>query len=146
MSERGVHLKQKKSVEDYLKTIYVLARKKDVHGADIAKEIGVSRSTVCVSLKALTEKGMRIAKETYERHNTFCRLLTGLGVDEKTVAGSLSGRMKIGLMEFSGFKVFHKWTPEGYLDFLKANGYEITCRKTYDVGLKLTYVETRVKP
>ena len=34
----------------------------------------------------LTEKGMQVAKETYERHNTFCRLLTGLGVDEKTAA------------------------------------------------------------
>lgn len=95
-------MKQKKSVEDYLKTIYVLSQKKDVHGADIAKEIGVSRPTVCVSLKALaeegyifidhihevhlTEKGMQIAKETYERHNTLCRLLTGLGVDEKTAA------------------------------------------------------------
>ena len=95
-------MKQKKSVEDYLKTIYILFRNKDVHGADIAKEIGVSRPTVCVSLKALaeegyilmddvheihlTEKGMRIAKETYERHNTFCQLLTELGVDEKTAA------------------------------------------------------------
>lgn len=98
--EGGADLKQKKTVEDYLKTIYILSRKKDVHGADIAKEIGVSRPTVCVSLKALaeegyisvddthevhlTEKGMQIAKETYERHDTFCRLLTGLGVDEKT--------------------------------------------------------------
>lgn len=54
-------MKQKKSVEDYLKTIYVLSGKKDVHGADIAKE-------------------------TYERHDTFCRLLKGLGVDEKTAA------------------------------------------------------------
>lgn len=95
-------MKQKKSVEDYLKTIYILSREKDVHGADIAKAIGVSRPTVCVSLKALaeegyiltddahevhlTEKGLRIAEETYERHNTFCRLLTGLGVDEKTAA------------------------------------------------------------
>lgn len=95
-------MKQKKSVEDYLKTIYILSRKKDVHGADIAKEIGVSRPTVSVSLKALaeegyirmddahevhlTEKGMQIAKETYERHDTFCRLLTGLGVDEKIAA------------------------------------------------------------
>lgn len=100
--EGGADLKQKKSVEDYLKTIYILSRNKDVHGADIAKEIGVSRPTVCVSLKALaeegyilmddahevhlTEKGMQVAKETYERHNTFCRLLTGLGVDEKTAA------------------------------------------------------------
>ncbi len=95
-------MKQKKSVEDYLKTIYILSKNKDVHGADIARAIGASRPTVCVSLKALeeegyilmddarevhlTEKGMRIAEETYERHNTFCQLLTELGVDEKTAS------------------------------------------------------------
>ena len=89
-------------MEDYLKTIYILSQNKDVHGADIARAIGVSRPTVCVSLKALeeegyilmddahevhlTEKGMRIAEETYERHNTFCQLLTELGVDEKTAS------------------------------------------------------------
>ena len=77
-------MKKKKSVEDYLKTIYILSKNKDVHGADIARAIGVSRPTVCVSLKALeeegyilmddarevhlTEKGIRIAEETYERH------------------------------------------------------------------------------
>ena len=95
-------MKQKKSVEDYLKTIYILSKNKDVHGADIARAIGASRPTVCVSLKALeeegyilmddarevhlTEKGMRIAEETYERHNTFCQLLTELGVDAKTAS------------------------------------------------------------
>ena len=95
-------MKKKKSVEDYLKTIYILSGKKDVHGADIARAIGVSRPTVCVSLKALeeegyilmddarevhlTEKGMRIAEETYERHSTFCQLLTELGADEKVAA------------------------------------------------------------
>ena len=47
----STNLKQKKSVEDYLKTIYILSGKKDVHEAD-----------------------------------TFCWLLTGLGVDEKTAA------------------------------------------------------------
>lgn len=87
-------------MEDYLKTIYILSQNKDVHWVDIARVIGVSRPTVCVSLKALeeegyilmddarevhlTEKGMRIAEETYERHNTLCQLLTELGVDEKT--------------------------------------------------------------
>jgi len=95
-------LKQKKSVEDYLKVIYTLSKRKAVHGADIAGELGVSRPTVSVALKALaeegyvfaddtheihlTEKGKRIAEDTYERHSTFCRLLTGLGVDEKTAA------------------------------------------------------------
>lgn len=101
-SERRTDLKQKKTVEDYLKTIYILSKKKKVHGADIAGELKVSRLTVSVALKALaeegyifvdeahevhlTEKGCRIAKETYERHNTFRQLLVGLGVDEKTAA------------------------------------------------------------
>lgn len=63
-----------------------------------------------------------------------------------TAAGSLSGRMRIRLMELSGFKVFHKWTPKEYLDFLKENGFETACRKTFEGGLKLTYAEARVKP
>lgn len=95
-------MKQKKSVEDYLKTIYILSKGKEVHGAGIAERLGVSRPTVSVALKALaaegyifvdethevhlTERGHRIAEETYERHNTFRQLLTGLGVNEKTAA------------------------------------------------------------
>lgn len=95
-------MKQKKSVEDYLKTIYILSKEKDVHGTDIAEALKVSRPTVSVALKALTEegfifvdethevhlteKGHRIAMETYERHNTFRQLLMGLGVDEKTAS------------------------------------------------------------
>lgn len=95
-------MKQKKSVEDYLKTIYVLSKGKDVHGADIAGKLKVSRPTVSVALKTLaeegyifvddsyevhlTESGRRIAEETYERHKMFQQLLTGLGVDEKTAA------------------------------------------------------------
>lgn len=63
-----------------------------------------------------------------------------------TAAGSLSGRMRIRLMELSGFKAFHKWTPQGYLNFLKENGFEITCGKTFDGGLKLTYAEAKVEP
>lgn len=60
-----------------------------------------------------------------------------------TAAGSLSGRMKIRIMELSGFKVFHRWTPEGYLAFLKENGFEITREKILNGGLKLTYAEAR---
>ena len=95
-------MKQKKSVEDYLKVIYILSKQKEVHGADIAGELKVSRPTVSVALKALAEegyifvddayevhltvKGRRVAEDTYERHNTFRQLLMGLGVDEKTAA------------------------------------------------------------
>ena len=95
-------MKQKKSVEDYLKVIYILSKQKEVHGADIAGELKVSRPTVSVALKALAEegyifvddayevhltvKGRRVTEDTYERHDTFRRLLTGLGVDDKTAA------------------------------------------------------------
>ena len=95
-------MKQKKSVEDYLKVIYILSKQKEVHGADIAGELKVSRPTVSVALKALAEEGYifvddayevhltvkerRIAEDTYERHDTFRRLLIGLGVDDKTAA------------------------------------------------------------
>ena len=95
-------MKQKKSVEDYLKVIYILSKKKAVHGVDIAGELRVSRPTVSVALKALAEegyifvddtyevhltvKGRRVAEDTYERHDTFRRLLIGLGVDEITAA------------------------------------------------------------
>ena len=73
-----------------------------MHGTDIAGELKVSRPTVSVALKALaeegyvfvddaheihlTERGRRVAEDTYERNQTFRQLLTGLGVDEKTAA------------------------------------------------------------
>ena len=95
-------MKQKKSVEDYLKVIYILSKQKEVHGADIAGELKVSRPTVSIALKALAEegyifvddayevhltvKGRRIAEDIYERHDTFRHLLMSLGVDEKTAA------------------------------------------------------------
>ena len=95
-------MKQKKSVEDYLKVIYILSKQKEVHGADIAGELKVSRPTVSIALKALAEegyifvddayevhltvKGRRVAEDTYERHDTFRRLLIGLCVDEITAA------------------------------------------------------------
>lgn len=95
-------MKQKKTVEDYLKAVYIISKKKGVHGSDIAAELGVSRPTVSVALKALadegylfmdgryevhlTEAGARIAEEIYERHTTVRDLLTGFGVDEETAS------------------------------------------------------------
>lgn len=95
-------MKLRRTTEDYLKTIYLLSQKTEVHGAHIAEELGVSKPTVSVSLKALeregyltrdenhavclTEAGLKIAKATYERHQTFRTLLEDLGVDGKTAA------------------------------------------------------------
>ncbi len=95
-------MKLKRSTEDYLKIIYILSRQREVHGADIAEELGVSRPTVSIALKALegegyitrddsraiclTEEGLDIAKSTYERHQTFQTMLESLGVDHETAA------------------------------------------------------------
>lgn len=110
-------MKLRRTTEDYLKTIYLLSKKTEVHGAYIAEELGVSKPTVSVSLKALeregyltrdenhavclTEAGLKIAKATYERHQTFRTLLEDLGVDGKTAAADAC------LME-------HAVSPESY--------------------------------
>ena len=62
-----------------------------------------------------------------------------------TAAGSIGGRMRIRIMELSGFKVFHKWTPESYLAFLRDNGFEIQKSKVIKDGLTLTYAEAKQK-
>lgn len=61
-----------------------------------------------------------------------------------TAAGSVFGRIKIRFMELSGFRVFHKWKPQEYLDFLKENGFTVTGSKVYGGVLALTYVEASV--
>ena len=95
-------MKLRRTTEDYLKTIYLLSQKTEVHGASIAEALGVSKPTVSISLKALehegyltrdqnhavclTEAGLEIAKATYERHQTFQEMPERLGVDGMTAA------------------------------------------------------------
>lgn len=51
-------MKQKKTVEDYLKTIYLLQKQNScVRGVDIAVQLGVSKPTVSISLKGWNRKG-----------------------------------------------------------------------------------------
>lgn len=51
-------MKQRKTVEDYLKAVYLLQKQNgSVRGADIAAELHVSRPTVSVSLKELEKEG-----------------------------------------------------------------------------------------
>ena len=128
------HMKQRKTVEDYLKTVYLLHKQNGcVRGVDIAAQLGVSRPTVSISLKGLeqegylfldeahevhlTDIGQRVAEATYERHQTFQALLENLGVDGKTAAADAC-RME------------HAVSPESYEAFKelakrkKADGYE----------------------
>lgn len=88
----------RQTAEDYLKTIYILSCKDEVRGAFIADELGISRPTVCVTLRALekegyltmdsthavhlTDEGMRI----YKRYENLKKLLETLGVDRATAS------------------------------------------------------------
>lgn len=93
-------MKQQKTTENYLKAVYLLSKTGQVRGTDIAELLGVSRPTVSVSLKSLeqegylyldplrqvhlTDKGLTLARSTYEKNRTFKALLLRLGVDEDT--------------------------------------------------------------
>ena len=93
--------------EDYLKLIYRLSKYGDVHGADIAEELEVSRPTVCVCLKRmveagditmdehhtvhLTQQGLEIAEATQEKHRFLVELLSSLGVPPDIAADDACG-------------------------------------------------------
>ena len=97
-------MKQRKTVEDYLKAVYLLQKQNgSVRGADIAaEETAHDLAAPAVAFRLvhpygylfldgarevhLTDKGQTVARETYERHQTFQSLLEDLGVDGKTAA------------------------------------------------------------
>ena len=58
-------------------------------------------------------------------------------------AESLLGRTRIHIMELSGFRVFHRWTPQEYLRFLQDNGFAVTDREVLGVVLALTCAEAK---
>ena len=90
-----------KSAEDYLEMILRLTEEKGyARSVDIAMGLGVSKPSVSVAMKqlreggyilmdkdnyiTLTDTGMEIAQRIYERHKVLTRMLTMIGVDEKT--------------------------------------------------------------
>lgn len=117
-------MKLKRVTEDYLKTIYILSLKGEVHETRLAEELGVSKPTVSVSLKSLekdgyiirdenrvislTRSGKKIAKSVYERHCVLRKMLETLGVD-KTTAASDACKMEHAVSPES-FKALRKLT------------------------------------
>ncbi|MDD4376549.1 MAG: metal-dependent transcriptional regulator [Eubacteriales bacterium] len=94
-------MKIQQSAEDYFETIFVLkSRIGMVRSIDIVNELGYSKPTVSIAMKKfkengyitmdehgyieLTDKGLSIAKDTYEKHNIIAKILMGLGVSKKT--------------------------------------------------------------
>lgn len=94
-------MKIQQSAEDYFETIYLLKKKKgSVRAIDVVNEMGFSKPTVSVALKKfrengfvtvdsagqieLTDAGLTIAKNIYEKHRIIAEVLMSLGVDENT--------------------------------------------------------------
>lgn len=94
-------MKIKESAENYLESILILQRKNgNVRSVDIAHELSFTKPSVSIAMKALreegyvevdetgnitlTEKGLSIAENMYERHQVLARALIAIGVDEET--------------------------------------------------------------
>jgi Mn-dependent DtxR family transcriptional regulator len=90
------------SAENYLESILMIKKEKGhVRAIDIVNELHFSKPSVSVAMKqleengyinrdesghiSLTEKGLSIAAQMYERHDTMTKILIHLGVEE-TVA------------------------------------------------------------
>lgn len=87
------------SGEMYLETIYVLSRKdKHIHAINICEQLGYSKPSVSRAMGilkkegyitvdgeshiCLTDKGLEVAENIYQRHTVLVNLLVSLGVDE----------------------------------------------------------------
>ena len=94
-------MKIMESAENYLETILVLKNKNgSVRSIDVANELGFTKPSVSVAMKQLrengyisvsedgclnlTDKGISIAENVFERHNIIAKALMALGVDEET--------------------------------------------------------------
>ncbi|MBQ7745098.1 MAG: metal-dependent transcriptional regulator [Ruminococcus sp.] len=123
-------------VEDYMKTIYRLREEGVVRGAYIARELGVTKPTVSVSLKEmeeagylkiqpdrtviLTQKGEEIASRIVERNKIIFELLTYLGVNRETayddacnIEHGISDESLNALIKLRDYLTFIRKTPFG---------------------------------
>lgn len=94
-------MKIKESAENYLEAILMIKKEKGyVRSIDIANKLNFTKPSVSVAMKnfreegyitvdvdggiTLTEKGLTIAENIYERHQIIARALMSLGIDEET--------------------------------------------------------------
>ena len=96
-------MKLLESGQMYLETIYVLSREKPVvHSIDVSESMGYSKPSVSRAIGilkkggyvemaedgslTLTESGVALAEQIYERHTILTECLVRLGVDRETAA------------------------------------------------------------
>lgn len=94
-------MKIQESAENYLEMILMLKNRiGDVRSIDIVNEMGFSKPSVSVAMKqlrengyidvdgkghiSLTDTGLSVANQVYERHTLITKALLSLGVSEKT--------------------------------------------------------------
>ena len=94
-------MKIKESAENYLEAILMISERcGHVRSIDVANELGFTKASVSVAMKAfreedyividkedgirLTPKGLSIAKKVRERHDVIAGVLIRLGVSEVT--------------------------------------------------------------
>ena len=94
-------MNSQESAEMYLETILILEKKNGtVRAIDIAHHMHFARPTVSQQIKrlaaegflqldinkhiSLTPKGLQIAEETYNRHNSLAEIFIWMGVSEQT--------------------------------------------------------------
>lgn len=91
----------RESGEMYLETVQMLKEKMaNVRSIDVATQMGFSKPSVSRAMSVLkrdgyliidehgfinlTDKGKKVADTIYERHRVLTKVLTSIGVDEKT--------------------------------------------------------------
>jgi Mn-dependent DtxR family transcriptional regulator len=96
-------MRLQESGEMYLETIYMLSKQMYiVRSIDVVEHMGYSKPSVSRAVNLLkqggyltvedngnlrlTDSGRQIGEKIYERHKVLTRMLTMLGVDEKTAA------------------------------------------------------------
>lgn len=92
-------MKKNETIQNYLEAIHIISLQKEkVRAIDIVNYLNFSRPTVSIALKQLedegyilieknliklSEKGVDVANEMYERHVYIAKILMNLGVSEK---------------------------------------------------------------
>ncbi len=94
-------MKKRNSANDYLERILLLQKKKGfARSVDLARELGVTKPTVCNAVKRLrerdlididekgyiifTDSGRSMAEKSYRKHKLIAKTLIGIGVGEET--------------------------------------------------------------
>ncbi len=60
-------------------------------------------------------------------------------------AGSIKAKMLFPLMLLTGFRAYHKWTPESYREYLEENGYDVVDLQIIKASFPLVYITAKQK-